>query len=371
MQKGIENALKRVGADYEVFYYIFKDWDNDKEFVEVFENKLSGSNFDIVFSVNFSPLISDVCSQKNIKYISWVYDAPINIRRTDTLKNACNEIYFFDRIQAQEYINQGVSGAHHMPLAVDTELFLKSAASESAAKDYSCDVSLLGQLYQSDFTYLCGPLDGYTRGYLDGLVRTQMHLKNQGCYILKEMITDELMSELNKFYLKASKNTFTVKNKELEYALACEATGRDRFTALALLQNRCRVNLYSNDKDERLKKVKNMGYVDYYTQMPKVFRKSRINLNISLSIIQSGIPLRVLDVLGSGGFLITNYQPEIAEIFEDGVDLVIYHDMKDLVQKVQYYLANDDARKEIAHNGYNKVKEYFTFDDRIHRIGLV
>ena len=93
--------------------------------------------------------------------------------------------------------------------------------------------------------------------------------------------------------------------------------------ALALLQNRCNVSLFSSDKDERLQKVVQPGYVDYYTQMPQVFKKSRINLNISLKLIQSGVPLRVFDVLASGGFLMTNFQPEIVEMFVPGEELVI------------------------------------------------
>ena len=182
MQKGIENAFKRAGVSYDTFYYIFKDWDHDDEFIAAFEKKLEGSGYDIVFSVNFSPLISDVCNEKNIKYISWVYDAPINIRRTDSLKNACNEIYFFDRIQAETYAIQGVKGAHHLPLAVDTQVFsaeyINTHKSETKQSEFgkacdnfngsingissedACDVSLVGQLYKSDFAYLCGPLDG-------------------------------------------------------------------------------------------------------------------------------------------------------------------------------------------------------------------
>ena len=31
MQKGIENALKKMNVSYDVFYYDMKDWDNDDE----------------------------------------------------------------------------------------------------------------------------------------------------------------------------------------------------------------------------------------------------------------------------------------------------------------------------------------------------
>lgn len=37
---------------------------------------------------------------------------------------------------------------------------------------------------------------------------------------------------------------------------------------------------------------------------------------------RESIPLRVMDILESGGFLITNYRKALCDVFEDGVDLV-------------------------------------------------
>ncbi len=44
------------------------------------------------------------------------------------------------------------------------------------------------------------------------------------------------------------------------------------------------------------------GKIDYYDTMPSVFHNSKINLNITLKTIQTGIPLRAWDILGCGGF---------------------------------------------------------------------
>ena len=68
-----------------------------------------------------------------------------------------------------------------------------------------------------------------------------------------------------------------------------------------------KVNVYSWEKCDLLQNVNYMGSCDYYGQMTKVFKASSINLNITLKISQSGIPLRVMDILGAGGFLLSNY----------------------------------------------------------------
>ena len=80
---------------------------------------------------------------------------------------------------------------------------------------------------------------------------------------------------------------------------------------------------------------------------------------------KSGIPLRVFDIMGSGGFLISNYQPELAELFVPGEDIVLYDSIPDLLIKIEYYLEHKDERIQIAKNGYEKVKKYHSYDVRL------
>ena len=72
------------------------------------------------------------------------------------------------------------------------------------------------------------------------------------------------MKHINENFANVSNGSYSVIKPEVTYALATEVTSRERFMALALLQNRCNVNLYSTDVDERLNNVNNMGYIDYY-----------------------------------------------------------------------------------------------------------
>ena len=100
MQRGMENALKRLNIEYEVYYDCARDWDSDNEFADKFRKRITAGIYDVVISVNFMPVISDICNDCSVKYVSWVYDSPLHIRRLDTLKNKCNYIFFFDRAQS-------------------------------------------------------------------------------------------------------------------------------------------------------------------------------------------------------------------------------------------------------------------------------
>ena len=81
--------------------------------------------------------------------------------------------------------------------------------------------------------------------------------------------------------------------------------------------------------------------------------------------IKTGLPLRIFDLMGAGGFVISNYQAEIPEIFIPDEDIVLYDSIPDLLDKIGYYLEHDEERKQIAKNGYEKVKMCHSYDVRL------
>ena len=86
------------------------------------------------------------------------------------------------------------------------------------------------------------------------------------------------------------------------------------------LAGKFNVDLYTDRPHPDLMDINCRGTVDYYEDMPKVFNQSKINMNFTIRNIRSGIPLRVWDVLGAGGFLLTNFQAELPAYFDNGKD---------------------------------------------------
>lgn len=73
-------------------------------------------------------------------------------------------------------------------------------------------------------------------------------------------------------------------------------------------------------------------------------------------------------MLGAGGFLITNYQPELDLYFEPDRDLVVFESKQELAKKVSYYLEHEEIRREIAKNGYEKVKLNHSYKKRMEQM---
>lgn len=144
----------------------------------------------------------------------------------------------------------------------------------------------------------------------------------------------------------------------------------ERKNVLEAIGSRWKMDLFTGSDISELNApgIVNRGYADYFKDMPRIFNTSKINLNITSKSIISGIPLRVFDIMGSGGFVLSNYQPELAELFENGREVVMYESVDDLVEKIDYYLTHEDERKEIARAGCKKVQKMYRFEVRIREI---
>ncbi len=75
--------------------------------------------------------------------------------------------------------------------------------------------------------------------------------------------------------------------------------------------------------------------------------------------------MRAFDIMGSGGFLLSNFQADFLDAFTPGEDFVYYESEEDLLQKIDYYLDHEDERAAIAKNGHDKVAAAHTFRHRV------
>ena len=193
-----------------------------------------------------------------------------------------------------------------------------------------------------------------------------MQMNIYGDYLLDEMLDSHTLYELNKhFILAKSDRSFS----DLDMVFSSTVLGfkiaqMERKSMLAELSKQNIIALYTDDDNISMPGVRNCGTADYWNVTPKIFNRSKINLNLTLRNIRTGIPLRIWDILAAGGFCITNYQPELEMYFENGKDLVYFESRKDLADKVKYYLEHEDERRTIALNGYNKVKQQHTYQHR-------
>lgn len=79
---------------------------------------------------------------------------------------------------------------------------------------------------------------------------------------------------------------------------------------------------------------------------------------------------RVYETLGRAGFLVHPKIPGIEDEFEDGKHLVLFEhgNMKELSEKINYYLNSEKEREKIRHHGLEYVKATHTLMNRVEQI---
>ena len=368
LQKDIEAVLRhREDIELTCASYDFKDLDSDPYFASHFAPILTAKPYDAVFSVNFFPVLSDLCEVHRIPYISWVYDAPMNVRRVESFANSVNRIYVFDRGQYNDLVKAGFTTVSHLPLGCDTRKIDSMTITDEDRERFSGDISFIGKLYHTPYNEMMAPLGEPLRSFFEALVTEQ--LNTYGEYFLAERLTDEVLAQANAIYRLVSGNPeYTVAHAEMEFLLANEVTRRERLAVLDRLSERYDVALYSFDSCPELPKVHIRGVARYYSDMPKVFALSKVNLNITLKIIKEGMPLRVLDILGAGGLLLSNYQKELDENFADGQEVLLYRSMDELLAHTEFCLTHEKERREIAARGHARAHELFELETQLSKL---
>lgn len=341
-----------------------------EERVRLVTDYLFSDSYTFVFSINFFPYLSEICERFRIPYVCFSVDCPVLELFSSSIQNSWNRIFLFDYTQYLRFAETNPQHIYYLPLATNTGRWDKILSSLSAddRKKYSCDISFVGSLYNEKSPLSGARLPEHIRGYVDGVVEAQ--LKVYGYNFLEEVITPELIATLKSVFPDYPSIPGSFANTDAYVAanhyLGMRVSELERIRTLDSLSQKHPVTLYTRSETSSiLSSATVRGGVSTLHEMPMVFHLSKINLNITIKPIQSGLSLRIWDILGCGGFLLTNFQSELTEYFEIGKDLECYESMTDLEEKVLFYLAHDDIRMEIAHNGYEKVKTQHTWAHRI------
>jgi len=358
------STLQQFG--HEVISFMHKDYQarHSQDFDSYFENFIGDTHFDGCFSFNFYPLVSKNCQKYGIKYISVIYDNPYVMLYSYTLINPVNYIFMFDKQEYLKLKKEGISTIYYMPLPSSIKNVTNLKSNPLYSKKFSAEVSFVGSLYNEDhnfFDRLKG-INQYTKGYLDAIMDAQ--LKIYGYNFIEELLSTDIIKELKRIvpYELDENGVETLEYIYANYFINRKLTSIERKQLLTAAAKIVPLTLYTLDKNAIIPNALNKGTVDYYAEMPYVFANSKINLNISLRSIQSGIPLRAMDIFGTGGFLLTNFQADFLDYFIPNEDFVYYESKEDMCEKIQYYLSHEQLRREIAQNGYEKVKANHSFE---------
>ena len=360
-------------------------WDQDaiyrdEELQNKIKMKIAEDKIDAAFSSDYYPPIAVACHEAGIPYISWIYDSPYVSLYSFTVLYETNHIYIFDREQYSELFKNNIKTVHYMPLAANPKR-LRSMVEDCEQQvlfknsDFynRTDIAFVGSMYDEENTFyrMLSAIPDRTRGYLEGLMAAQMHV--WGYNFVRDMLRADILDDMEKAYpLRFSDDC--VIGRDYVYAEYCinrEITARERMKYISKIgdlfscDDRLSMDIYTMNENLKIPGICNHGFVGPEKIAPFIYDRAKINLNITLRSIHTGIPLRAFEIMGSGGFLLSNYQADFDDCYVDGEDYVSFSSEEDMLNKIEYYLSHDSERKEIASNGLKKTFENHTYENRI------
>ncbi|MFX1328191.1 MAG: glycosyltransferase [Promethearchaeota archaeon] len=160
------------------------------------------------------------------------------------------------------------------------------------------------------------------------------------CYHMIEGFNDEIF--------KPSKNKVA---KEFDVIFAGSISSKRENYINFLRKNRVNVICFGNGWDND---------PIYLEKLSDTYNKSKIVLNFTRGKI--GISDRVVFVLGTNSFLISEYCHDIEKFFEKGIHLEWFKTKSDLLNLINFYLKNDEIREKIAKQASKYVFENYTWE---------
>lgn len=370
-----KDALVNMGHTVIPFFHEDYNSLSSESFDTDIKQSIEKNHIELVFSYNYYPLIALACKDENVYYMSFLYDNPYAYIYSYTLMFPTNIVFLFDSSLVDYFRKGGLTNVFYMNLPGAPEKIEKLLEMPYDKSRFVSDISFVGALYNEQHNFydrIDWTKNPYAKGYVQGLMDAQR--KVSGYNFVEECLNPNILKQLQDMFplQREEKSIETEGFRFADYVINRKITSIERMDYLSGLGNRFgkdyKVKLFTLDQKVKFDGVENMGIATYETEMPYVFYHSRINLNISLRSIKTGIPLRCMDIMAAHGFLLSNFQSDFLIDFCPGEDFVYYENEEDLYEKAEYFLTHEKERKEIAENGFQKVCQFFTVEDVLKRM---
>jgi hypothetical protein len=123
---------------------------------------------------------------------------------------------------------------------------------------------------------------------------------------------------------------------------------------------------------DTLRKLPIQGVIQASWPKTRVWHQDYVDALQRSKIVMNGVDKhyslnwKFLEPTACGAMLLTEWAEDMAEMrFQDGKNCVVFEGMVDMVEKIRYYLAHENERREIAEAGRDLVHERHTIGRRV------
>ncbi len=295
--------------------------------------------------------LTELLTELKIPFASWYVDSPTYILYGgEKNRSPYCAVFCWERSYLGPVEEMGFHSPTFLPLATDPEVFRPGSGERGR---FQPSVSFVGESMESN------------RERWEKKVPVKAAREIEA--ISAEGILGDRKRDLLDFYPKMSGYASGNRSRlDMEAALIWKAT-QDYRVRLSLALIPLGLVIYGDPGWKRLlgKKGTLRPKVDYFRELPDVYRGSAVNINCTSFQMKTAVNQRVFDVPACGGFLLSDYQEDMDLFFEVGKEAVCFKSVEEAASLAAHYLVNEGERKKIAEAARRRVLAEHTYEKRM------
>jgi spore maturation protein CgeB len=105
--------------------------------------------------------------------------------------------------------------------------------------------------------------------------------------------------------------------------------------------------------------------VNYYDELPQVYGHTSINFNATSLQMKAAVNQRVFDAPAAGGFVLTDFREQLAELFQVGEEVACFGNLGEIPDLVRFYLQHTSVREKMTVKARSRVLAEHTYRHRV------
>lgn len=315
---------------------------------------------------------------KEIIYVTWTQDPmPLVMDKKSPEKLGDNDFILNHFITWNEFFDIGYDRSRMMdaPIPANSNIYKPYVLTEEEKQAYACDICFVchasdvdGYILKEQSKYpkelqeiLCAIYKGY-----------QSYVYETGnLFYSKEVFAEYIKGACMQYY------NITLKEEILQSIAAdmClwfnQRVFRQALVDWLLDAGFHNIKLWGNGWREKEEyKPYAMGPAENGETLSKIYQASKIVIGNN---VQTTAAARAWESMLSGAFYMSNYIPieadavDIRKIVKVDEDVIMFYDREDLLEKIHFYLENENERQKMIERGRKVTLEKMTFDKLIER----
>lgn len=311
--------------------------------------------------VDVEGILMDFLARLQLPLASWFVDNPhLIIHLYSKCVSPWTTLFTWDEDNIPTLRESGFEHVRYLPLATDPERFKPLAATRP---EWKSRVSFVGNsmIYKVGGRLKHGHFPKELLKAFPAASRAFSQSENRG-------VASFLRSDLPSVYAHYEALPDNEARLAYETAITWQATRLYRndcvrrllpFNPLIVGDQGWRIEFRHEDRQPRY-----LDTLSYYDELPPFYGHSEINFNCTSKQMKGAVNQRVFDVPAAGGFVLSDWRPQMANLFEPD-EMACFHDPDEIQERVKYYLDHSAERQKIIKKARTRILASHKWEDRL------